>query len=342
MSDRVTGLGQTLDEFLEVHDVGTMADFYRLYQKEQEGLYSDTCVFEDLEVSHGSVEMCGSELCTLDDYGYELLSKGLNIPTAYMRRLDQRMRDMNVQFWLNADKESQATVKVRDGLLVDFSVGARLDIGDVFAILAGQCGNCLVWSITEQTNATLVDLVSEGERYELGNDVFNGGIRIVIPHSLRAPDIAPILFNVNSCAVIEMGCMVEPLNIKGMVYSQVLEAIEERVHEALMAVGVYFSRLEDAYDKPVPAPRRRISLYCREHNIPDRVKAYALAAFDDSGKQTATYLDLVDLFSAICHMDEVKDMSARRLQRLAGHIAITGIAEARCERCDAMMVVDDS
>lgn len=340
MADRVTGLGQTLDEFLEVHDVDTMDGFYRLYQKEQDGVFTNTCVFEDLSVDHGIMDMCGSELCNLDDYGYELLSKGLNIPTAYMRRLDQRMRDVNVQFWLDADRESQATVKVRDGLLVDFGVGARLEIGDVLAILAGQCGNCIVWSITEQTNATAIDLVAEGDRYELGGDTFAGGVRVVSPHSLRAPDIAPILFNVDSCSVVELGGMVEPLNLKGMVYGQILEAIEGRVHEALMAVGVYFSRLESAYDKSVPSPRRRISLYCREHNVPDRVKAYALAAYDDSGKQTATYLDLVDLFSSICHMDEVKDMSARRLQRLAGHVAVTGVGEVRCEKCDAMVVED--
>ena len=114
--------------------------------------------------------------------------------------------------------------------------------------------------------------------------------------------------------------------------------VNERICDCVNARDHLFGMYEKMSREIVPNTRRRVALYCREHNVPDRVKSYALNQFDDLGLSTGSFGDIIALFGTLGFVDEVKQSSERKLQKLAGHIVTKSAGEDRCQACDSLAV----
>lgn len=338
MADRVTGFGETIDEFEERN--GDLVPLERLVEAEREtygGADKIEASMGDVRATGDGVVVEGELVAGWDDGAADVMSKLLGIPGAYMRRLDVGMQCVNANWWLERLGEKDVTLVVKDGALVDACAGQRIERLDVMEAIGRQCPGFDVLDVVHQANSTTIDIIDRSCAKPTERETWCMGVRVVHKSGLNAPDMSPMMMSLDSCSVVEFASP-DAINIKGLSYPDVLRVIEDRVGFCASTCVDHFKRYLSIAGCDVRNPRRRISLISREHGLPERVKAYALAAFDDSGLQGATYEDIVDLFASLPHKDEVKGASARRLQRIAGFVATKGASERRCTVCDSVLV----
>lgn len=340
MSDRVTGYGFSIDEF--ERDNGDLISLERLVEIERDAYRGDgktVAEMGDVKVSSDGIFVAGEFVAGYDDMACERLSSALRIPNAYMGRLDVAMQCLNINWWLDRLAEKEITLVVQGDALVDVCVGQRIEQLDVLEAALEQCPRYEVWNVFHQSNSTAFDLIVRDGMFFTQNEGWYCGVRVVHKAGMNAPDIAPIMLSESSCSIVEFSSP-ERQNIKGIPYADVIKLVSETIGLCESSIDGHFARYLDAANESVSGPRRRISLLSREHALPERIRAYALAAYDDSGIQSATYEDLVDLFASLAMKDEVKGASARRLQKLAGFVATKGNGERRCTSCDSVLVED--
>lgn len=340
MADRVTGLGQTLDEYQMMNGETTLGDVYAQIKKSMEGAKSDKTKLNKVEVDASGLWIANTKVSNLDDKGFEIIAKFFGIPVPYMMKLNRETRKANIDFWLDYHLDKEVEIVYRDNELIDMREGTKIEMVDVLEIVNVVFPEANIFKVTQQTNSTILDVYRDDLQFHTEYDTYLGGIRLIVKSGLAAPDISPIFLNVNSCAIIECNTYLEPLSIKNLSYVDILRVIRERVENCAESLEPLFSTYMSIAAQEVADPHRRIALYCREHSVPERVKAYALKEFDESGLQKATFEDIICLFSVLGYVDEVKQASEKKMQQLAGYIIVKAKGEKRCSHCDSMLISD--
>lgn len=337
MGDRVTGLGQTIDAYELMNGIVSITDAYKYMKDKEDGAQHLTCQMADLSIDNGSLLYKGDSISLLSDDGYEKLCKLLNIPTPYLLRLPHKMRKLNIEYWFDAMGDKEVSMTYKDGELLEIFDGWDIKITDIMGIFMDCMPQGSIFKVSNQANSTIFDMYDENIWFETEYDMYFGGIRLVHRKGLKAPDIVPIFLNANSCGIIECSTYLEKLSIKNLSYKDIMQVIRERVSNCLDALPHLFHMFESIAEQRILNPHRRIALYCREHNVPERVRSYALASYDESGLTDADFEVLIDLFSSLGYANEVKQASERKLQQLAGYIIIKAHGENRCDKCDSQI-----
>lgn len=340
MADVFTGLGMTLEERKKLDGALSLSELAQGARERESGSKITPCTFGRLSIGedgHGLM-LDGDRFAELDELAYELFCKVFSIPVPYMRKLDRETKNANLLFWFRHFDDKEAELVFRDGELVDVREGARIDVVDVLDILDEECIGGMVLGTMQQPNATVMDLYMPSRRYEHSGREYFGGVRVVVKRGLNAPELSPMFVDSDSCGVIECAEWVDRIPIKNLGYRDILHVIEEQAHGCVASLDGLFETYRSIADSAVPNPKRRIRLYCREHALPERVRDYALGAYERSGAQSACLGDIISLFSALGSIDEVKQQSERKLQQLAGHIVVSAKSEGRCGKCDSMLL----
>lgn len=338
MADRITGLGQTIDQYQVANGYTTLNDLYARVSEKFDGAKKYETNFGKLSIDNGQLMELNKPVCDLDDFAYENIGKLLGIPTAYLARLNNELKRLNIEFWFDQLAEKEVRIWVKNNELIEVAEGMKIEIQDVLKIANVVFPEAYVFSVNQQTNSTIIDVYSETYQFDTSFDTYFGGMRIIVKNGLVAPEITPIFLNVNSCGIVECNPFSEKLIIKNLTYKDILRAIQDRMENCVASLHPLFDTFEEIMGDQVPEPRRRISHYCREHAMPDRVNAYAAKVFDETGIDSATVEDLVCIFSTLGYVDEIKQSSAMKLHRLAGHIIVRSHGEKRCQACDAMLL----
>jgi hypothetical protein len=250
------------------------------------------------------------------------------------------MRNENISYWIERYQDKSIDIKTKDGPLIEMKDDIRIEMADVISILNDICPLGYIFNVINQTNSTSMDIIRMDSGTEVDEVGYLGGIRVNIRHGLVAPDISTIIMNESSCAIIDCAPYLDKLTIKGLTYDDILRVIRERLQNCFDSVPSLISSFASIADDSIPNAHHRISLYCREHGLPERVRSYALSTFDDTGLETATYGDIINLFGVLGYIDEIKESSSRKLQRLAGYIVIKTSGEQRCHNCDSVIIED--
>lgn len=338
MSCSVTGLGQTLDQYTIINGDVRLADLFHQLVEKEEGAKRVKAHLGEMAIENGGIVKSGDKLCELDNAGYEMIGKMLCIPTPYLLKLSAELKKANIEFWFSQYGEKEVEITIKDGLLIDLVENMRIEMTDVLRIANAVMPDAHVFNVVQQTNATQIDVYTDSEVFETERDTYLRGMRIIVKDRLAAPEISPIFINTSSCGIVEMSSYLEKLIIKNLTYHDILRTIMERMRNCSDAAAPLFAIFRDIAGDEVHDPRRRIQHYCKEHNVPERVAAYAAKAYDDSGFSGASIEDLVCLFSTLGFVDEVKQSSVRKLSQLAGHIIVCSRGEKRCAACDAMLI----
>ena len=84
MADRITGLGQTLDEFQMMNGETMLGDVYAQVKKSLEGAKVERTRLNRVEVDTSGLWVGNSKVANLDDKGFEIIAKFFGIPVPYM------------------------------------------------------------------------------------------------------------------------------------------------------------------------------------------------------------------------------------------------------------------
>ena len=133
--DRLTGLGQTMQDYLASNDVITVGGAYDSLLRAYGSSSSAKVEFGDLSIDEGDLCINGEPVCKMDDLAYGKVCSALSIPTAYIMKLPEYMRNTNILYWFRVNADSMVTVVYRDGELLDFRAGVEVAILDVFKTL---------------------------------------------------------------------------------------------------------------------------------------------------------------------------------------------------------------
>ena len=342
MADKVTGLGTLLDDLeIQQGEFSTIEELCDDVNRERDGATVTECTMGELNIDNDSLATPDGD-CEVGDVGYSKICNVLQIPTPYLMRLSSKLRAANVNFWLKQAEDKTVTVYTKKNQLVDFVVGKTIELFDVVSILKAVCPEWKIFQISHKTNATVIDLFNEDVCFDTERDTYYGGLRVSVPKKLLSPVISTIFINVNSCGIISCGNADAP-TIKGMIYEDVLKLIQSRIEVSRDSIAGYFNKLIKNGSTDIPNPRHRVSLLCREHGIPERVRVNVLTVFDEAreSSEKATCEDLVDLFSSMMYFNGIKIASAHKLQSLAGFVMVSGNGERRCASCDSVILPDD-
>ena len=341
MADKNTGLGQTLADYEMMNGEVYLSDIIAQIRRIYEGTKTDTVELFQLEIDDGTLTHPDlGQMVHLEDDDYEKLCKIVNIPSKYILKLNRGMRKANLEYWFEEMGESEVSITYRADQIVEIKEHDEIKPLDVLGIVRDAIPNAKLFKVTNQTNSQIYDIYDEEAEYLIGDSCYYGGLRLVLKRGLNAPDICPIFINTGSCGIIECSTYLEKMMIKSLAYKDILRVIQERVMNCIEAEPLLFGTFEKMCGEEVDQPHRRIALYCREHAIPERIKAYALQHFDEACLQTATYEDIISLFSVIGYVEEVKQASERKMQQLAGYIIVKAKGEKRCSHCDATLIED--
>lgn len=340
MADKLTGLGMTIKEHRAQNGEVTIADACQRAAERFRGAKREKVELGQLNVTGSELVMgeSGEVIAEMDDYAWGLFCKLLNIPQPYLNRLGSKMRAMNVNYWLTSYHDKEVVLVHRDGELLDIKEGIVIEQSDVLDILNRAVPGGIILRASNPTNAVMWDIVDTRRRYEGDGGWWVPGMRVVVKEGLNAPDISPIFVSEDSCGTIECAECFDKLNIKSLGYSDILHVIAERVTDCVNCADGLFRTYRDIEGEAVPNTRRRVTHYCNEHGIPERVGKYAVAACDDAGLVNGDFGDIIAVFSNLGFADEVKPSSERKLQKLAGHIVTKAHSEDRCDKCDALSV----
>ena len=341
MSDRVTGLGQTIADYEMMNGEVYLGDIIAQIKRVYEGTNTNTVELYDLEIEDGVLTHSDlGQMVKLEDDDYEKLCKVVGIPSKYIMKLNRNMRKMNLEYWFEEMGENEVTITYRPDQIVEIKDRDEIKPLDVLEIVRGVIPKAKIFKVTNQTNSQIYDIYDEALEYRTAKDIYCSGLRIVLRSGLNAPDISPIFINKGSCGIIECSTYLEKMIIKSLTYKDILRVIQERVENCVEASPMLFDALYRMCVDEVDQPHRRIALYCREHAVPERIKAYALQRFDEANLPVTTYEDIICLFSVIGYVEEVKQASERKMQQLAGYIIVKAKGEKRCSHCDATLIDD--
>lgn len=341
MSDRLTGLGQTIDSYESVNGSLTLRDAYKKVCDAFDGCFSTVCQMGDLEIGDDCSLICnGESVALLDNAGYSLICKALKMPTPYILRLPKSLKKTNIEYWLSLNEEKDVSIKSKGGDLIEFRCDVEIELMDILEIAYAEMPNAKVFRTLAQTNAVVFDVYDEGVSFDTDFDTYFGGLRLVCKKGLNAPEISPILINANSCGIIDFADAVEKLNIKNLSYSDILVLIDGAVKSCVNALPGLFSRFASLRNEVIENPHRRIALYCRENNLPDRVRSFAIQSYDENEFVGGSYELVIGMFSVLGYEDTIKENSSRKAQRLAGKIAFGEQSGIRCASCDSIVNVD--
>ena len=84
MSDRLTGLGTTLEEHRSANGMTVLGDVYRQIMEGLEATETHHLEVGELEVSGNVLKTSSGDIATIDSHGYEIIGKFFGIPTAYL------------------------------------------------------------------------------------------------------------------------------------------------------------------------------------------------------------------------------------------------------------------
>lgn len=331
-------LGQTIDDYELVNGETYLSELCAHLRDRKKGAETIEVELGKLHIDEdGSLYYDGERLLGLDDEGYYKLSSVANIPTAYLMRLNNRMKIVNLEYWFRVLSEKKVSLSYGNGELVDVHVGIEIDMLDVLEKVAERMEVPKVFKVFNQTNTTIIDIYDEAESYDTSYDSYYAGLRVLIKKGLFAPEISPMFLNMNTCGIIECSSYLDALGIKGLAYDEIMDAVGARISNCLHATDTLFATYKDMCTQEVENARRRVHHYCEEHNIPERVVAYALDALEEAHLKAATYEDIINLFGSLGYVDEVKQSSERKLQQLAGYIIVSK-SEKRCQTCDSILL----
>ena len=343
--DRLTGLGETLNESLKNNGSKTIGEAYLRIKMEYANAERLTANFNAFQVTGGYLRCANENIVKMDDLAYMKLCQLLDIPTAYLLKLPAQYRQMNVDYWFTFGmKDKELTVTYNSDMeLLEIEEGQSIRLEDVFRELDGIYPDMYLWKTTEQTNATQFDFIDYSMDYEMGDNVYYGGVRYLHKKGLKAPEINPLLVDADSCGCIEFADYYPKLNIKGWSYSEIIKQIGIRFKDCVLDMDKLFARAEHVANDGIENAHRRTALYCKEHTIPERITNRVLEQLDDietSGgwQGGATVYDLAHLFSVSGYLDTVKQTSERKLQSLAGYVILMAENEHRCEKCDNRLI----
>lgn len=338
MADLLTGLGITIDESRSIHGHVSLSSLASQAKERERNSEFVECQIGQVKVNDAGLVVAGEPKCPMDDMAYEVLGKLFDIPLQYLLKLGRSMKNANIMYWIERMSDKDAVFVFRDGGLVDVKVDARIEVADVLGVLDDGIPGGVVMGSSQQPNATMLDIYMPHASYEHSGRDFLGGVRAVVKRGLKAPEIAPIFVDADSCGIIECAENVERVSIKNLGYGDIMRVVEEQVVGSVASLDGLFESYCSIANKMVDNPRRRIALYCREHAVPDRVCSYAMGAYAGSGARSACYGDIISLFSVMGFVDEVKQQSERKMQRLAGHIVTKARSEHRCGKCDSIVL----
>lgn len=333
--DKTTGLGQTVSERRADGGEMSLEDACIASAERMRDAVRMRTELGQIKVSDGRILLSDEDIAGVDDVAWGIFAKLLQIPLPYLKRLGSKMRALNVNYWLEQYHDKEAVVTYRNGELIEISDGIEIEKGDILDILYGAMPDGTIFNAIAQTNSVIWDVIDWSRSYG-GDEKFVPGMRVVVKEGLNAPEVVPIFMSFDSCGIIECAETFEPINIKSLGYNDILHVVGERISDCINFSDGLFAAYGKVKDVDIPNARRRIRHYCEEHNLPKRVQAYALGTFDDAGLSNCNYGNIIGLFSTLGFIDEVKQSSARKLQRLAGHIVTKAMSEDRCEKCDAL------
>lgn len=331
-------MGMSLDEWRVQHGTVTLSDACREEALRYKGSESKRAELGSISFENSVMFVGFDAFADMDDYAWTLFAKLLDIPIPYLLRLSSRMRASNVEYWLGVNSDKEVCMVVKDMELVELRDGMEISKGDVLDMLLSEMPMGEVMSAFSQSNAVVWDVIDTSRSYESETGVFIPGMRVVVKDGLNAPDISPIFVCKETCSVFECADILPKINIKSLGYSDILHVISNRISDCSKIAGQIFNMYRKVESIDVPEPKRRVALYCKEHGVSDRVRSYAISTFDESGLSEATLGDIIALFGGLGHLNEVKQASARRLQKLCGHIVTHAAGESRCGVCDSLAV----
>lgn len=336
--DRRLGIGVTVDEYIGINGKHFLSTTYRDASTRKMESNITECDCDDIDVLGKDFLLYGENVAKLDDYGYSVMGKFLGIPVPYLLKLSIELRNANCQYWLEQKSGKQVKVQIKDNQLLDMTAADAIDPVDVLKILNDVYSGAIILNTVQQTNSTVFDLYLPDEEYEAGGRTFYGGVRCVLKSGLNAPDIVPIFVDSESCSIIECATFVSESSIRGLSYVDILRVIRSTAGVMRSALDGLFHTYEHLSEEVVTEPRRRIALYAREHGLPDRVASYVLKQYDDAHIADVTYGDIIALFGGMGFVDEVKQASERKMQKLAGYILVKAHGERRCASCDSRLL----
>ena len=99
MADRITGFGRTIEEFEDYECVKEVHEIYNRMTAEMQNDKIVRTLFGSLSIDDVTNIMTddGVDVCELDEYGFELLGKCVGIPSAYLKRLNDYMKIVNIR-----------------------------------------------------------------------------------------------------------------------------------------------------------------------------------------------------------------------------------------------------
>lgn len=340
MADSLTGLGFTLKEYRLQNGEVSVAEACRKASERMRGATTGRFELGQLNVDGGSLvdSESGEVLCQMDEFAWSLFAKLLSIPLPYLMRLGQKMRAINVNYWLASYHDKEVELTYRDGELLKVKEGVEIERGDILELLNSVVPGGVILRASNPTNAVMWDVIDTRKRYDSDRGHWVPGMRVVVKEGLNAPDVTPIFVSEESCGTIECADYFDKLNIKSLGYGDILRVVAERMADCVNCADSLFSSYRKIEGDEVPNTRRRILLYCREHGVPSRVERYAVSAYDGSGLVSGDFGNIISVFSTLGFSNEVKPASERKLQKLAGHIVTKAYSEERCDKCDSLSV----
>lgn len=336
--DKTTSLGMTFKEYRIQNGEVSVDDACRRASERMRGAKRMNVELGSVRVSDNVLSVDGEVVANMDDFAWSLFAGLLNIPTPYLMRLGNAMRAANVEYWLDAYGDKQASIVCKDMELLELVDGVEISQSDILDILNNVLPDGVMLRAFSQTNSVVWDVVDVRKVHVGRYDTYFHGMRVVVKKGLNAPEVSPIFVSENSCGTIECADCFDKLNIKSMTYGDILRLVSERMVDCLMCADGLFEAFRKVESEDVPYPKRRVALYCREHGISGRVKSYAVSKLDEARLRSATYGNIIGLFSTIGFSPEVKQSSERKFQKLAGHIITKARTESRCSACDSLEV----
>ena len=360
MADKYTNLGKTLSDLIN-ENTGGIVKLSDAYKK----AYAQYSSIKRIETTTNKLEVKNDEFYVDGEFvGYnnclDKVGALLKIPVPYLERLGIDFRCENINYWLKKLGDHKVILCVRNlsdyadgtGKPSDYVVDFRAQDKDKIELV--DClkellevlgGNSFIMNTDDSLGYTQIDILIPGKRYQIHDTWYNGGIRFVLKKKFQAPEVSPILFNEDSCAIIEFNNYLSALSIRDLAYDDIMRVINEKIDNAYESLdGLAYTFTEVSYDE-IRMMRKRIIHVCEEHGLPTRIKYATVTCFDEyrvysDFAEEGTVDELASLLSSACFISEIKSSSVRKLQMLAGYVILKAHHESRCKNCDAILIDD--
>ena len=341
MSDSVTGLGMTDEEFRKEHEVLPIGAVNDRIRQRKSGLRVIETQLGDMRVDGDSI-IVGDDVLPYSD----ALPLYMGMPVSYINSCDVALRNANVSWWLNRMAEKDASLTVEDGqvISVDDPNKPVLTMDDIMLAVEGPIMPIAsLYEVESLVRSTCVDICNRDlVEFKFGGG-WQGGIRIVHPRSTkgeRAPILHPYLRSLESSAPIAFPPVVK-IRTEGRDAESVLKQVAREVDEtvALLAEGARSFR--EVWDTVAQSPVRMTEQVMREHkvnrNTMRRVREQ-IESMQDNGELLSVG-QLVKVLSSWSMSDGLSAATRRGLSESAG---LYFLGEAEQHRCPTCLQIWDS